>query len=315
MAELLKSLVHQHFDEAFEVVIVEDGSDSKSDRVAENFPQLDIQYIFKKNSGPGHSRNVGMAAAKGNYFIILDSDCLLPNDYLQQVTDALKKKYTDFFGGPDTQHPDFTSLQKAINQAMTSFFTTGGIRNSESGRKFQPRSFNMGISKKAFQATGGFGSIHPGEDPDLTLRLWKLGYSSQLIAKAFVYHKRRISWKKFYRQVYKFGLARPVLDLWHPEFRSVVYAFPTLFLGFEVLALLTAFFGNFFPVFLLLFYFILVGFEAVLQQKSFQIGFQAVWAAQVQFLGYGYGFLKSFVLLHLLKKPPEEALPGLFFIH
>lgn len=315
IAELLSTLVRQTYSKPFEVVIVEDGSEKKSDKVLGAFPSLNIKYITKKNTGPGHSRNVGMQQAKGNYFIILDSDCLLPEKYLQCVEETLERYYTDFFGGPDTQHPDFSPLQKAINQAMTSFFTTGGIRGSESARKFQPRSFNMGISKSAFEASKGFGSIHPGEDPDLTLRLWKLGFSSQLISKAFVYHKRRISWDKFYKQVFKFGLARPILDVWHPEFRSLVYAFPTFFLSFEVLAFLVALIENFLPFYLLSFYFLLVGSEAVIQQRSLKIAFQAVWATQIQFLGYGYGFLKSFVLVRLLGKNPKKAMPDLFFEH
>lgn len=260
LAELLKSLAAQTYASSFEVVIVEDGSKLTSQEVIKSFPQLNLHYISKENTGPGHSRNVGMQAAKGNYFIILDSDCVLPETYLQTVADTLDKNYTDFFGGPDTQHADFSMLQKAINQAMTSFFTTGGIRNSESGRKFQPRSFNMGIAKQAFEASGGFGRIHPGEDPDLTIRLWKMGFSSQLISKAKVYHKRRISWGKFFRQVYKFGLARPVLDLWHPQFASYVYTFPAFFLLFEALSLLIALTGNLVPLMVLGFYFFLVFF-------------------------------------------------------
>src|SRR5690606_11130635 len=206
--------------------------------------RLDIAYYFKANSGPGDSRNYGMQKAKGNYFIILDSDCILPRDYLVSVTKSLSQEYTDCFGGPDAAHESFSTIQKAINYSMTSWLTTGGIRGkSGSVNKFQPRSFNMGLSKKAFIATGGFGKIHPGEDPDLTLRLWNAGFDTKLIPDAFVYHKRRISWEKFYMQINKFGMTRPILNLWHPESRKITYWFPSLFVFGFLIAVLFWFAG------------------------------------------------------------------------
>ncbi len=205
--ELLHSLSNLIGDIPFEVVIIEDGSTITSKAVVEKFiTTLNISYYFKANSGPGDSRNFGMRKAKGNYFIILDSDCILPKQYLKKVLKSLTENFVDCFGGPDAAHKDFTTLQKAIDFSMTSFITTGGIRGSKHAvNRFQPRSFNMGLSKAAFEASKGFGNIHPGEDPDLTIRLWQLGYQTKLIEDAFVYHKRRISWSKFYTQVYKFG--------------------------------------------------------------------------------------------------------------
>ncbi|MDT8415631.1 MAG: glycosyltransferase [Flavobacteriaceae bacterium] len=315
IGELLDSLCHQTV-KTFEVVIVEDGSNEKAEAVVEAFRnQLNILYLTKPNTGPGDSRNYGMARARGNYFIILDSDCLLPPQYIEVVTENLKTKYTDFFGGPDTMHPDFSNIQKAINHSMTSFFTTGGIRNSESQRKFQPRSFNMGISKEAFEASGGFGNIHPGEDPDLTLRLWKMGFSSQLISEAFVYHKRRISWSKFYKQVYKFGVARPILDSWHPEFKSVTYWFPSLFLIAEMASIFFLLAGFGFPAFLFLCYFGLVCLDAFVKRQTLRTALLSILAVQIQFFGYGWGFLKSFFKVQLLAQKPQVAFPDFFFKH
>ena len=202
--ELLQSFTELEGHSEYEIVIVEDGSVIPSSEIIETYKsRLNITYFFKENTGPGDSRNYGMKHAKGNYFIILDSDCILPSNYLTVVSKSLNDHYVDCFGGPDAAHKSFTSLQKAINFSMTSFITTGGIRgNKNSVDTFQPRSFNMGLSKKAFEASNGFGSIHPGEDPDLSIRLWELGYKTKLISKAFVYHKRRSSWSKFYKQVY-----------------------------------------------------------------------------------------------------------------
>lgn len=313
--ELLQSFVGLKTHIQYEIVIVEDGSTVTSKAIVERYKtKLNISYYYKENSGPGDSRNFGMHKAKGNYFIILDSDCILPPNYLAEVEKGLKAYYVDCFGGPDAAHHSFTDLQKAINFSMTSFITTGGIRgNKNSVDTFQPRSFNMGISKKAFLASKGFGRIHPGEDPDLSIRLWQLGFKTRLIPEAFVYHKRRISWGKFYQQVHKFGLVRPILNKWHPSTKKITYWFPTLFcLGFLVALLLLL--VNFKWVFALYcMYFILALFLAWVNTKSLKVAVLSILAICIQFVGYGYGFLKSTVAIGILNKNSETHFPKLFF--
>lgn len=312
--ELLASLAKQTYREDFEVVIIEDGSDITCKEVAAKYFTLTISYYFKANSGPGDSRNFGMQQAKGDYFIILDSDCIIPPDYLQNVANNLSAEYTDCFGGPDGALSSFTDVQKAINFAMTSTMTTGGIRGkSEKIEKFQPRSFNMGLSKSAFLISGGFGDIHPGEDPDLSIRLWKLGYSTRLFKDAYVYHKRRIDWEKFYKQVNKFGKARPILDLWHPEYKKATFLFPTLFVGGLLLSLLLSLLNFHFPLYCYLLYFLAVFILSAMQNNSIRVGGLSLAAVFIQFYGYGLGYFRSFVKIHLLRKKPQEAFPELFF--
>lgn len=313
--ELLQSFVNLKTNTPFEIVIVEDGSTITSKNIVEQFNTiLNIAYYFKPNSGPGDSRNFGMQKAKGNYFIILDSDVILPPNYLNAVEKSLNKNYVDCFGGPDAAHQSFSNLQKAINFSMTSVITTGGIRgNKNSVGKFQPRSFNMGISKQAFQASNGFGRIHPGEDPDLSIRLWNLGYKTKLISNAKVFHKRRISWKKFYIQVHKFGMVRPILNTWHPSTKKITYWFPTIFcLGFLIALLLVLFNFNTL-LFAYALYFVLAFFVALATTKSLEVSVLAIPAICVQFFGYGYGFLKSTWAVGVLKKQPETRFPKLFF--
>ncbi|NJX14995.1 glycosyltransferase [Tamlana crocina] len=313
--ELLQSFEALEDSTGYEIVIVEDGSEKSSKSVVDRFSEtLNISYFFKENSGPGDSRNFGMKHAKGNYFIILDSDCILPKQYLNEVKKSLQTDYVDCFGGPDAAHPSFTNLQKAINFSMTSFITTGGIRGRKNSvDKFQPRSFNMGLSKKAFEASNGFGRIHPGEDPDLSIRLWNLGFKTKLIPEAFVYHKRRISWSTFYKQVHKFGLVRPILNSWHPSTKKLTYWFPLLFsLGLLVSVLFLAFQIDWlFKLYLL--YFVLAFILALLSASNLVVAILSVAAILVQFLGYGYGFLKSTWAVSVLKKDPETRFPKLFF--
>ena len=313
--ELLESLSQQDYTENFEVVIIEDGSSLRCDDVVRKYAgKLHLSYCYKENSGPGDSRNYGMKKAKGDYFIIFDSDCIIPKSYLTEVAKALKENYVDCFGGPDAALDSFSDIQKAINFAMTSFLTTGGIRGgSEKIDKFQPRSFNMGLSRKAFEASKGFGNIHPGEDPDLSIRLWNLGFETKLFSKAFVYHKRRIDWAKFTVQVNKFGKARPILNSWYPQYNKLTFFFPTVFI-----------IGLFFAVVLLIFnfdlllqlyfvYFLALFLVSTYQNKSFKIGLLSIKAVWKQFFGYGTGFLESFIKIIILNQKPEDAFPELFF--
>ena len=311
--ELLESFTALDCDKDFEIVIVEDGSQIRSESVVQEYKsQLNISYYFKENSGPGDSRNFGMEKAKGSYFIILDSDCVLPKQYLAKVLSSLNDNFVDCFGGPDAAHESFSNIQKAINFAMTSFISTGGIRGKASSvNKFQPRSFNMGISKKAFEATGGFGRIHPGEDPDLSIRLWKLGFETKLILEAYVYHKRRISWSKFYKQVYKFGSVRPILNKWHPNTKKITYWFPSLFCLLLVISLVALIFKIALPLYLVLGYFALSFVIAIFKTKNIIVAILSLLAIVIQF--YGYGFLKSTLKLLFSNKSVEKLFPSLFF--
>ena len=313
--ELLESILVSDYDKEYEIVIIEDGSSITCKEEVEKIKdKLNIAYYFKENSGPGNSRNYGMKVAKGDYFIIFDSDCIIPKEYLTEVQKELKENYIDCYGGSDAALDTFSDIQKAINFAMTSFFTTGGIRGgSEKLTKFQPRSFNMGISKKAFEDSNGFGNIHPGEDPDLSIRLWKLGYETRLFPKAIVYHKRRIDWDKFSIQVNKFGKARPILNCWYPEYSKLTFFFPTLFIIGIYFSIITLAFGYSLPILCYLFYFLFIFITATIQNKSFKIGFLSLIAVFKQFFGYGKGFLESYIKVILLKQKPEIAFPELFF--
>lgn len=313
--ELLESFLNVEGNSQFEIVIVEDGSTVSSETVVDEFKEsLQISYFSKPNSGPGDSRNFGMRHAKGNYFIILDSDCLLPPHYFVSVLSFLNKNFTDCFGGADAAHNSFTPLQKAINYSMTSFFTTGGIRGkSKSIQKFEPRSFNMGISKKAFEATGGFSKIHPGEDPDLSQRIIKAGFKTKFIPNAFVYHKRRISWNKFYTQVKKFGLVRPILNKWHPEAEKLTFWFPTFFVFFVILSLVLSILITLIFLAPLGLYLLLVFIDSSINNKSVYVGMLSLVAVFVQFFGYGMAFLKSTFYIKILNKKPQQQFPELFF--
>ncbi len=313
--ELLQSLLQTTYDGQIEVIIVEDGSAITCKEVVDKYQnELDISYYFKENSGPGDSRNYGMKMANGNYFIILDSDCIIPKQYLDEVANGLKSGFVDCFGGPDQALKSFSDTQKAINFTMTSFLTTGGVRgSSEAINKFEPRSFNMGLSRKAFDLSHGFGKIHPGEDPDLSIRLWNLGLETRLFPKAYVYHKRRIDWEKFSIQVNKFGKARPILMSWYPHYKKLTYFFPSFFIIGFLASIVMLFLTIDFFLQLYVLYFFLIFFVSSFKNRSLKIGYLSIVAVWKQFFGYGTGFINSYFKICILKRNPQETFPELFF--
>jgi len=293
--ELLQSLTTQTYTNHFEVIVVEDGSTLKANDIVEAYSsKLDISYFYKENSGAGESRNFGMQKAIGNYFIIFDSDCIIPPNYLKEVEQSLKQHYTDAFGGADAAHDSFTVIQKAINYSMTSFFTTGGIRGSKKAvNKFQPRSFNLGISKKAFEKTNGFSQLKIGEDIDLTFRLWKHNFETQFIKNAFVYHKRRVSFKQFFKQTFAFGQGRPLLNKKYPNTAKITYWFPTIFILSFLVSIVCLVIGVRFFAACFVAYFVLIFVDSLLTNKKSSVAFISVITTIIQFTGYGLGFLKG----------------------
>ncbi len=313
--ELLASFQKMKFFKDFEIVIIEDGSTESSESIVDKYSSdLNISYYFKENSGPGDSRNFGMQKAKGNYFIILDSDCLLPPHYLQTIDTFLTSSFYHCFGGADAAHESFTPLQKAINYVMTSFLTTGGIRgNKRTVQNFEPRSFNMGIPTEAFQKSDRCAKIHAGEDRHLSQRILKSGYKTTFIDNAYVFHKRRISWKKFYIQVKKFGLVRPILSKWHPKSSKIAFWFPSCFVLFTIASIILAILGHWLIIVLLGLYIGLIFIDSTAKNRSPYIGALSVIALFLQFFGYGMAFLKSTFFIHGLNKDPKKQFPNLFF--
>ena len=331
--ELLASLTRQT-ERDFEVLVVEDGSSVRCDAVVAKYQaSLPVHYLEKPNSGPGQTRNYGAERASGEWLIILDSDCVLPDGYLAAVEAELAREPADAFGGPDRAHADFTPTQKAINYAMTSFFTTGGIRGGRKKLdKFFPRSFNMGIRREVYEALGGFSAMRFGEDIDLSLRIYKGGYRCRLFPEAWVWHKRRTDLRKFFKQVHNSGIARINLMKRHPGSLKLVHLLPAVF-TVGVAALLCLFLAGLFlfccgpdhmnrsfgwalmglgllPIVL---YALMLFVDASVRNRSVVIGLKSVVASFVQLTGYGSGFLRAWWRQCVRGKASFEAFKDNFY--
>lgn len=312
--ELLQSLVLQDYKD-FEVIIVEDGSVQTCEAIANGYrKKLNIRYFFKENSGPGLSRNYGAERSEADFIVFFDSDCIIPPAYFSIVSKFLFENQVDAWGGPDREHPSFSNIQKAINYSMTSFFTTGGIRGGKKQLdKFLPRSFNMGFNRNVFKNTGGYSGMRFGEDLDLSLRIIQSGYKTALIRDAFVYHKRRTSFRKFFKQIYNSGIARINLYKLHPESLKLVHYIPAFFLvGIILLVLLTFTFGWIFILPVLLFM-ILVFTDSLVMNQDFYVALLSVVASLVQTTAYGAGFISAFWKRILLKKGHFDAFTRNFY--
>ena len=326
--ELLQSLCEQTVKD-FEVIIVEDGSIKPCKDVCNKYAGiLSLHYYAKENSGPGQSRNYGAERANGDYVIILDSDVVLPKGYLQAIDNALTSEIAAF-GGPDAAHPDFTPVQKAISYSMTSFFTTGGIRGGKAKLdKFYPRSFNMGIRRDVYQQLGGFTKMRFGEDIDFSYRIVEAGYQPRLFPEAWVWHKRRTDFRKFFRQVYNSGIARINLEKRHPGTMKLVHLLPTVFtVGVIALILISAvgralmhyvdhdqfYWMCFAPWLPILLYSLLIFIDSSIKNKSPHVGLLSIPAAFVQLMGYGLGFIESWWKRCILKQDEFQAFEQTFY--
>jgi glycosyltransferase involved in cell wall biosynthesis len=297
LREILESLTTQSYKN-FEVIVVEDGSTVRAEEVTDVYrDKLKISYFFKPNSGPGPSRNFGFAHARGSYFVVFDSDCILPPHYFDAVIKSLGENMWDAWGGPDKAHESFTLKQRAMGYTMSSVLTTGGIRG---GKKhlgwFQPRSFNMGISRNVFEKTKGFKFDRYAEDIEFSIRMKNEGFKVGLIPDAFVYHKRRVSFEQFYKQVYNFGKGRALIGRVYPQEIKIAHWFPSFFfLGLIVLILLPFISLTLFNIgFGLFFLYIAAVFtHSLLENKNAIVAFFSVPAALCQIIGYGLGFLKE----------------------
>lgn len=298
--DLLASLAVQT-DKGFETVIVEDGSTVTCRTQCEAYKEeASVKYFYKDNEGRSIARNYGMVRADGDYFIFVDSDCILPPDYIQRLRESLLSNPVDCFGGPDAAHDSFTDTQKAINYSMTSFLTTGGIRGGKvSMEKFTPRTFNMGYSRKVYEKVGGFREMF-SEDIDMSTRIRLAGFTITLFPDVKVYHKRRVDFKKFWRQVHVFGMSRITLQLLYPGSMKAVHWLPAIF----VIGAAGMIIGSFFCKWLilpLLAYILAVWIWGIAATKSFKIGTLGVAAALVQLTGYGTGFIRAYIWKILLR--------------
>jgi len=314
--ELLESLTHQTYQE-FEVLVVEDGSTERAEAIVEKYSdRLDVTYFFKENSRQGFTRNFGFERAKGDWLVVFDSDCLIPSHYFQSVVDFLvDHPDTDVYGGPDAAAAEFSDLQKAISYSMTSPLTTGGIRgNKRNVGVYHPRSFNMGISRKAWETTGGYRISVKGEDVEFSIRILEHGLKTALITDAFVYHKRRTSFSQFRSQVQFFGRARVNIRKFYPGELKPLHWMPALFLlyctsilpvwltmggivspGYRALSVCMAYTAP------LIIWSLALLLHAMWRTKSLRIALLALRAGFIQLTSYGWGLLDEYVRVVLFK--------------
>lgn len=305
VADLLASLTSQT-DRGFEIVLVEDGSTIRCEKQAQEYAgKLRLKYFYKENEGRSPARNYGIERSEGEYLIFVDSDCVLPPDYIENLRSCLSENYADCFGGPDAAHESFTDIQKAINYSMTSFLTTGGIRGGKIQlEKFVPRTFNTGFSREVYEQVGGFREMF-SEDIDMSTRIRLAGFSIALFRPVKVYHKRRLGFRKFWRQVHVFGMSRITLQLLYPGSMKIVHWLPALFVIFALIMIVGAFFWKCMLLPLAI-YLVAVWIWGIAATRSMKIGSLGVVTSLIQLCGYGTGFIRAYIWKILLRHGRDE---------
>ena len=311
--ELLGSLSRQARPD-MEVIVVEDGSQIPCRKVAERYAGLmSVKYFVKENGGPAAARNFGAEHASGEYLIILDSDVVVPQGYFAAIDSELDREECDAFGGPDRADASFTPVQKAINYSMTSFFTTGGIRGGKKKMdKFYPRSFNMGVKRDVYSALGGFAPMRFGEDIDFSYRIAERGFRMRLFPDAWVWHKRRTDFRKFFKQVHNSGIARINLEKRHPGTMKPVHTLPALF-TFGCAALIIGETVCRWSVLPLALYALLTFTDCTIKEKNPYVGLLAIAASFTQLIGYGTGFWVAAFKRYVLRQNEFEAFAKSFY--
>jgi GT2 family glycosyltransferase len=306
--ECLESLKTITFDrDKFEVIIVDDGSTDATIAFLKDFEahaKFNFSYYSQANQGPGAARNLGMQHAKGDFFIFIDSDVTVPIVWLSHIDKELNEHHADAFGGPDSYRKDFSPLLKAINYSMTSFITTGGLRGNKGKKlaKFYPRSFNMGLSRKLWKAIGGFGNLRHGQDIEFSNRIIRNNAKVIFVESAEVYHKRRTNFRRFFRQVFNWGMARINLYKIDSSMLELLHAAPAIA---TFLIFLVSFLAIFFkPVSILFNVGLLISIvlliysmvDAIKLYKEIKPALLLPFVMPAQIIGYGLGFIYNFIL-------------------
>ena len=306
---LIKSINNQSLDSNyFEMIISDDGStDDTIDKLKnwKNLVNFRFNYINQNNLGPGAARNHGVNKSNGELIVFIDSDCEADKDWLKIIYESYKNDNFDAFGGPDYSKQNFLPIQKAIDFSMTSFFTTGGMRGHRKQMlaKFYPRSHNMGVKKSLFEKIGGFGPLRHGQDIELSNRIHKSGAKIALLIDAIVYHRRRTTIKKFFRQVFNWGVARINLAKIDNAMLEPIHFIPSIFLIIGLLIIL----GSLLFPSIFLFYLIigvsLINFLSILgglKTSSLVVMFLLNIIIPIQIFGYGAGFFSAFIKRFIL---------------
>jgi glycosyltransferase involved in cell wall biosynthesis len=314
ITDLIRSLQEQTFvHNRFEVLIVDDGSTDETEHVVQDFAArvgFRLRFFKRNHEGPGPARNYGMSAAEGEYFLFIDSDCLADARWLEEIDLAINRENPDAFGGPDSVLENFTPLQKAIDYSMTSFLTTGGMRGHSKKRlaKFYPRSFNMGIRREIHAKLGGMGKLRHGQDIEFSRRIVASGAKVIHIPAAVVYHKRRTSLRKFFRQMFNWGVARINLTILDQGNLEPLHFMPAIAaVGYTFLTVLTLLTGLFFEIWLGItgLVFLLCGFifiDSARRYRSLRVGWLAPVFAVCQIFAYGYGFFYNYVRRKIFRR-------------
>jgi GT2 family glycosyltransferase len=242
-----------------------------------------------------------MKHAAGDIFAFIDTDCIPQPDWLEQLIQPFAAGGVGAVGGREIINERDPLLMRCFHYLMTAPLTTGGMRGKEGKRlaRFYPRTFNMAISRKAYEATGGFRKMYHAEDIELSFRIRQAGFELLYEARAQVYHRRRSTVAQYTRQLFNMGRARVTLARLHPGSLEPLHAMPALLvLAGRFLSLLPVWL-NAAPVILLpcsaamLAFLVILAIDSALRLRAPRAFLIVPFLFLLQQASYGIGFLLS----------------------
>jgi cellulose synthase/poly-beta-1,6-N-acetylglucosamine synthase-like glycosyltransferase len=300
LTKLLSSLKAQTLPQRkCEIIVIDDGSsDSTVEFLQREQAAGTLTFSVQDHRGPGAARNMGMKLAQGKILVFTDTDCIPHPHWLENLIHPFADETVGAAGGPEVPDPVEPILSRCFQFVMTSPLTTGGLRGAKKQlARYYPRTFNMAISRKAYEKVGGFKEWYHGEDVEMSFRIKEAGFKLIYCDDAKVYHHRPATFSSFFLQLLKMGEARWLLFRTHRELIEPLFLLPP-----SAIVLLTVLLvlSPFSPAILSLLqalltlgiiYLAMVGLSAWSAFKSVRAFFLAPLAFICQQVGYGAGFL------------------------
>lgn len=182
----LDALEAQESEFTYEILVVNDAS---TDSTADIAKRPNVRLItLETNQGHGHTLNVGLAEARGQFMAMMDDDCVPPRHWIQELGLAWNKVGADvtMIGGvveplaTDTFNRRYVAFRRPLRHQEEAIDESAGLWSRLRHQLFPPKTLsgprpvfytvgaNMSVRVAAARAAGGFSNARgAGEEESL----------------------------------------------------------------------------------------------------------------------------------------------------
>ena len=212
IVQTLKELENQTRKD-FQVVIVDDGSTDNSSKLVTDFKnqsELTVKLIHQKNSGPAKARNLGVKHSEGSIIIFLDSDCIPPENWVEEMVRPLSESIVGCTCGYRVEN------RESLIARYVDYEIARRHKKLINNKIDTIGSYSASFLRSVFIEAGGFDIAYldaNAEDFDLSFKIGRMGYGLKFTDKTSVYHYHPDSLRKYLKQQYSRGYWRVKLYL------------------------------------------------------------------------------------------------------